>query len=127
MDFLRIMVLALIAAAIAGVLSGFISGDVSRGIPTAVGTAIGTGIAFAWLFSRTTKDVPGLTLGDAEAKIADRNLMKGFRRSHDGGKAVYTTGSGILASHVALEPQGSGVRLGGMRSVVGRLAKGLMK
>lgn len=127
MYVVRIIVLAVAAGAIAGVISGLINGDIGRGIPTAVGTAVGSGIAFAWLFSRATANVAGLTLADAEAKIASANLLKGFRRSGEAGKAVYTAGSGLLASDVTLEAQGAGVRLDGMRSVVGRLAKGLSK
>lgn len=127
MYVVRIIVLAVAAGAIAGLISGLINGDVTRGIPTAVGTMVGSGIAFAWLFSRSSVDVAGLSLGDAEAKIASRNLLKGFRRSEDPGKAVYTSGSGLLASHVTLEAGGSGIRLDGMRSVVGKLAKGLAK
>jgi hypothetical protein len=125
MYILRIVVLALAAGALAGVISGAINGDIGRGVPTAVGTTIGAGIAFAWLFSRVTVELPGVPLGDAEARIAAGNLLRGFRRTQEAGRTVYTAGTSILASHVALEPHGSGIRLDGMRSVVGRLQKKL--
>lgn len=128
MYLVRVILFAVIAGIAAALISSFLNGgELSRGIPTGVGAAIGTGIAFAWMFARITAEVPGLTLAEAEAQIAGKNLLKGFRRSDAGGNVVYTAGRGLMANEVSLQPSASGVRLDGMRSVVNQVRKRLTK